>query len=66
MITQIEPKVNPTARYCVKETSVLLGIHRHTLRRYTVEGLIKCGFRRANGRVFYKGSDILCFWRGQL
>lgn len=66
MITSIEPNVAPTGRYTIAETCAFLGIHRHTLRKYTLEGFIRCGYRRASSRPFYRGSDILSFWRAQL
>lgn len=66
MITAIEPKVNMAGRYSVTETSAVLGIHRNSLRKYTEQGLIKCGFRKPTARKFYLGSEILKFWRGQL
>ena len=66
MITPIEPRVNMTGRYSVSEASEVLGIHRNSLRKYTEQGLIKCGFRRATARKFYLGSEILKFWRAQL
>ena len=58
-----EPNILMTSRYTITETSRILGIHRHTLREYTEKGLIRCGFRRANGRKFYLGSEIMRFWR---
>jgi predicted site-specific integrase-resolvase len=66
MITAIEPKVNDSGRYSVSETCNVLGIHRNTLSSYTNSGIIKCGFRRMNGRKFYSGNEILKFWRAQL
>lgn len=66
MITAIEPKVNENGRYSVTQTSEALEIHRNTLRNYTEQGLIKCGFRRGNGRKFYEGREIVRFWRAQL
>lgn len=66
MITSIEPKVAETGRYSVTETAAALGIHRNSLRNYTEQGHIKCGYRRQTGRKFYLGSDILKFWRAQL
>lgn len=65
MVTAIEPKVSDTGRYSVTQTCAVLGIHRSTLSRYTEFGLIRCGFRRGNMRKFYKGSEILRFWRAQ-
>jgi len=61
-----EPKVTPTSRYSVDEASLLLGVNKRTLYRYTVQGKIRCGFRRASGRRFYFGSEILRCWKAQM
>lgn len=66
MITAIEPKVSETGRYSVMETCAVLGIHRNSLRKYTEQGLIKCGFRRQYARKFYTGREITRFWKAQL
>ena len=66
MITPIEPIVNELGRYSVMETCAALGIHRNSLRKYTEQGLIKCGFRKLSARKFYSGREILKFWRAQL
>ena len=62
----LEPQVSLTGRYSVSEASVLLGIHRNTLRNYTDNGSIKCGYRKPTARKFYLGSEILRFWKAQL
>lgn len=61
-----QPQVNKDARYSIKETCTLLGIHRHTLRAWTESGLIKSITRRSNGRTAYKGIDILACWSAVL
>ena len=61
-----EPKVSTTGRYGVMQTCELLGIHKKTLNRYTMAGLISCGFRRQTCRKFYLGSEIVRFWRLQM
>lgn len=66
MITAIEPKVSATGRYSVTEAASALGIHRNSLRKYTEQGAIKCGFRRPTARKFYLGSEIIKFWKAQL
>ena len=66
MITSTEPMVSAEGRYSVSDTCKVLGIHRNTLRRYTEAGMIKCGFRRETARKFYKGAEIVRFWRAQL
>jgi len=60
-----EPAVAITGRYSVSEASKILGIDRKTLYRHTIDGIIKCGFRRANGRRFYTGSEIQRYWKAQ-
>lgn len=66
MITAIEPNVTLNGRYSVGEASAVLGIHRNSLRKYTEQGFIKCGYRRQTARKFYLGSEILRFWRAQM
>ena len=61
-----EPKINLAGRYSIEETCALLGVHRHTLRRHTAKGTIRCGIRRSTSRKFYLGSEILRFWKAQL
>ena len=66
MLTATEPQVSPTGRYSVTETCRVLGIHRNTLRLYTRDGKIKCGFPRHTGKKFYAGAEILKFWRATM
>lgn len=66
MITAIEPKVALDGRYSITEACKALGIHRNTLLKYTEQGMIRCGFRKINARKFYKGSEIIRFWREHL
>ena len=65
-MTAEEPKVNATGRYDVTRTCSALEIHRNTLRRYTEQGLIKCGFHKGTARKFYLGSEIIRFWKACL
>lgn len=58
-----EPNISTSGRYSISETCSALGISRETLRKYTDSGEIKCSYRRATQRKFYKGSDILSFWK---
>ena len=56
-VTSNEPKVIATSRYSINETCELLGITRKTLQKYTMFGLIKCGFRKATMKKFYTGLE---------
>jgi predicted site-specific integrase-resolvase len=44
-MTAEEPRVSREGRYSVTQTCLALGISRNTLRKYTDEGYIKCGYR---------------------
>lgn len=61
MITSQEPVVNPKAKYTIKETCSILGIHRNSLRKYRDEGLIKCSIKNRSQR--YYGFEITRFWK---
>ena len=65
MVTEM-PEVNPTSRYSVTETCRLLGIHKNSLRKYTITGRIKAGTRMSTAKKFYLGSEILKFWQRQV
>ncbi len=65
MITSERPNVSENGRYTISETCKLLGICRDSLRKYTNEGLIRCGFRQCYNHKFYLGRDILIFWDNQ-
>lgn len=64
MITSNPPVVKPTARYSIKETCTLLGIHRNTLRAKFLSGEIK-GVQKKRGQRFV-GTEILRFWKSQV
>lgn len=61
-MTANSPDVRADGRYSIKETSELLGISARTLRRYTDNGIIRCGRWKMNGRPFYTGREILRLW----
>ncbi len=65
-MTALAPNVSECGRYSISQASKALAIHRNTLREYTVQGLIKCGFRRESGRRFYEGREILRFWNARM
>lgn len=56
------PDVTPSGRYSAAQTARVLGIHRNTLRKYTMQGLILPRIHKATGRKYYPGSEILRFW----
>jgi len=61
-----EPDVRDTSRYPAGKAADVLGINRSTLWRHTLDGLIRCGFRRRRGKrhiKFYTGQEIKRYWR---
>lgn len=68
MVTSVEPVVDSAGRYTVKETSMLLGIDRHTLASYVKAGYIRPILKRRpvqmnKPRIRFLGSEIVRFWR---
>ncbi len=51
------PEADPTAYYTTNETAALLGVERHSVRRYLVGKIRKC-----NGRRYFSGKEILELW----
>lgn len=62
MITQDEPRVNPTSRYDINATCRLLTISRKTLAKYTKAGYIQCKMHKSTNKKFYVGQEIRRFW----
>lgn len=58
-----QPDVRLDGRYCISATCKALGIHRHTLRKYTESGEIRYRLRQGGKTKFYLGSEIIKFWR---
>lgn len=57
------PNLPDTNRYSIGKAAILLGIHRHTLRRHSDEGLIKYGVSRCTMRKFFTGSELNRYWK---
>lgn len=53
--------IAPTAQYTTTEACSFLGVHRNTLHRYVQRGVLRCSYRRGNGRPFFKGSELIRF-----
>ena len=60
MVTELN--ASDSGRYPIGKAADILGIDRSTLLRHTKQGLIKCGFSRANARKFYLGKELLRYW----
>ena len=61
MVT-IKPVCNPDGRYSQREAAELLGVERHTIRRYEQNGYLKFGVRKAGRAKFTTGRQIIKCW----
>lgn len=61
-MTNEAPQVKPAGRYSVTETCAILGVHRSTLRRWTMAGAITASHHKGTGKKFYTGREITRFW----
>lgn len=50
-----------TIAYTTSEACSFLGVHRTTLWRYVQRGVLRCSYRRGNGRPFFKGAELIRF-----
>lgn len=62
-LVPIQPDVRLDGRYSIGDTCKALGIHRHTLRKYSEAGEIHYRLRQGGKKIFYLGSEIIKFWR---
>lgn len=61
-MTTTKPICEPTGRYSQTEAAALLGVERHTVRRWERQGLISFGVRMVGGRKFTTGKQIVWCW----
>lgn len=55
------PDIRPAGRYTTAKAAELLGVDRHTIRRWHDRGELRAG--ATNGRRrYYKGSDLIRCW----
>jgi len=61
-MVQVKPTCDPDRRYSQQEAAALLGVERHTIRRWELEGHIRFGVTKAGRRKFTTGLSILKCW----
>lgn len=52
-------EIIPSRNYTTQEVAEVLGVTRQTVNNYCRSKLLRYGVSRANGRKFFKGSEIL-------
>ena len=57
-----KPEVAVDGWYTQAQTARVLGVDRHTIKKYTVNGLLKSRIRRADKKELINGKQILQFW----
>lgn len=61
-MTPTKPVCDPDRRYSQKEAAQLLGVERHTIRRWELDGCIRFEIRKAGRVKFTTGRQILKCW----
>lgn len=61
-MVQNKPTCDPAARYSQIEAAKLLGVERHTIRRWEDSGCIRFQVRKAGARKFTTGQQIIKCW----
>ena len=61
-MVQAKPTCDPDRRYSQREAAELLGVERHTIRRWELDGCIRFSVRKAGRTKFTTGWQILRCW----
>ena len=61
-MTPTKPTCEPLGRYRQREAAEFLGVERHTIRRWELDGLLKFGVRKAGRAKFVTGAQIIKCW----
>lgn len=61
-MVSIRPACDPKARYTQKEAAELLGVERHTIKRWEDNGCIRFQVRKAGRAKFTTGQQIIKCW----
>lgn len=56
------PEVKPDRRYSQREAAEILGVERHTIRRWELDGCIRFCVRKAGRAKFTTGKQIIKCW----
>lgn len=58
----IRPQVELEGRYSQRQAAELLGVERHTIRRWELDGLIVFKIRKAGKSKYTTGKQIVKCW----
>lgn len=61
-----EPKINPDAKYELRQVAKILDVHISTIDRWTRLGLMHCTIRKTNHRRVWTGTEIIRVWRASM
>lgn len=62
MLTSERPVLTMGGHYSINAAARVLGIHRHTMRRYADQYGIKYSIHKATGRIYFLGKTLMEFW----
>lgn len=58
----VRPNCEPDRRYSQKEAAQILGVERHTIKRWEDAGCIRFNVRKAGREKFTTGKQIIKCW----
>lgn len=61
-MVSVRPNCEPDRRYSQKEAAQILGVERHTIKRWEDAGCIRFNVRKAGREKFTTGKQIIKCW----
>ena len=61
-MVSVRPNCEPDGRYTQKEAAQILGVERHTIKRWEDAGCIRFNVRKAGREKFTTGKQIIKCW----
>lgn len=61
-MVSLMPDIDDNSLYPIGEAARILGVHRHSLRKYAEKNLISSSVHHGNGRRMFAGAALKKFW----
>jgi excisionase family DNA binding protein len=60
------PDIIQSGKYELREAAKALGVSTSTIDKWTRKGVLKCQIRKANGRRYWTGAELLRAWMANM
>lgn len=61
-----QPQVDPKAKYELRDAAQVLEVSKSCIAKWTERGILRANRKRANGRRFWTGAELLRLWNSQM